>query len=307
MTDMRIVNYASDRGPRVGVVVGEDIVDAASLTGIEDYASIGIAMRAWAKFPAMIRAALESGRDASRVPLHTTRLHAPIRHGASIFGAGANYYGHSLEMATLAGRPAPADPRTSGQEPWHFLKAPSTVVGDGAQVEYPPTAGDKLDWEVELAVVIGARAKNVRADEALDYVAGFTVANDLSARKLLWREGMHDKSPFRADWVLHKNFDGSTPLGPWLVPAEDFADPQDVALGLSVNGQPMQADRTSDMVFTIAEQIAHLSRHVSLTPGDVILTGTPGGNGEFHGRFLQPGDLVEAWVDGIGTLTTHIV
>ncbi|MGO4690359.1 fumarylacetoacetate hydrolase family protein [Glaciibacter sp. 2TAF33] len=307
MTNLRIVNYRAGRGPRVGIVSGDEILDAAALTGVEAYASIGNLMRDWDQALERVRDALDSNQGTGRTPLAGARLDAPVRHGAAIYGAGANYYGHSREMATIAGRPAPEDPRTSGQLPWHFLKAPSTVVGDAATVARPAAAADTLDWEVELAVVIGSKAKNVSAEAALSHVAGYTVANDLSARGLLWRAGIQEGSPFRADWVLHKNFDGSTPLGPWLVPAAEIADPQDLALGLSINGQTMQSDRTVDMIFTIAEQIAHLSSYVTLTPGDIILTGTPGGNAAFHGRFLQPEDAVEAWVEGIGTLTTHIV
>jgi 2-keto-4-pentenoate hydratase/2-oxohepta-3-ene-1,7-dioic acid hydratase in catechol pathway len=300
------VNVRATGGARVGVVVGDDVVDVAGLTGVDDYAMIGNFMRAWDTALQSVRDAIDEGRDAPRTPLAQARLLAPVRHGAAIFGAGANYYGHAREMAELAGRPAPEDPRTTGQEPWHFLKAPSTVVGDGATVARPAASPDTLDWEVELAAVISTAAKDVTVEDALSHVAGYTVANDLSARGKLWRDGLHASSPFRADWVLHKNFDGSTPLGPWLVPASELADPQDLALGLRVNGATMQSDRTSDMIFTIAEQIAHLSRHVTLTPGDIILTGTPGGNAAAHGRFLAAGDEVEAWVDGIGTLTTHI-
>ena len=306
MTTLQFVSYEAQRGPRVGVVVGEDILDVAGLTGVDAYASMSNVMHDWDTAVQSTKAAVESGVTAMATPMGDTRLNAPIRPGAAIYGAGANYYGHSREMAAAAGRPAPVDPRTQGQKPWHFLKAPSTVTGDRATVTRPAVAADRLDWEVELAVVIGRTAKNVFAENALDHVAGYTIANDLSARALLWREGLQEKSPFRADWVLHKNFDGSTPLGPWLVPAIDLADPQDLALGLSLNGQSMQSDRTSDMVFSIAEQIAHLSSYITLAPGDVILTGTPGGNAAFHGRYLQPGDVVEAWVEGIGSLTTHI-
>lgn len=303
---LRIVSYRSG-GSRTGVVVGDEILDVAGLTGVSAYTSIGDVLRDWQAAERSIRDAMDAGRDTARTPLAAARLDAPVRPGAAIYGAGANYYGHAREMAELAGRPAPADPRTSGQKPWHFLKAPGTVVGDHSTVQRPAAAADALDWEVELAVVIGSTARNVPAADALGHVAGYTVANDLSARALLWREGLPEKSPFRADWALHKNFDGSTPLGPWLVPAADLGDPQDLALGLKINGQTMQSDRTSDMVSTVAEQIAHLSSYITLAPGDVILTGTPGGNAAFHGgRFLRPGDVVEAWVEGIGALTTRI-
>jgi 2-keto-4-pentenoate hydratase/2-oxohepta-3-ene-1,7-dioic acid hydratase in catechol pathway len=306
MTVLRIVRYEAEPTSRVGVVVGEEVLDVAQLTGVEAYASMGNLMRDWDTAVRSVLKAVAAGRDTARTPLVEARLSAPVGHGAAIYGAGANYYGHSREMAASAGRPAPADPRANGQAPWHFLKAPSTAVGDHATVGRPGAAADSLDWEVELAVVIGRTAKNVAVEDALGHVAGYTIANDLSARALLWRDGLQPKSPFRADWVLHKNFDGSTPLGPWLIPATDLADPQDLALGLRVNDRSMQSDRTSDMIFTIAEQITHLSRYITLAPGDVILTGTPGGNAAFHGRFLQAGDVVKAWIEGIGTLTTHI-
>jgi 2-keto-4-pentenoate hydratase/2-oxohepta-3-ene-1,7-dioic acid hydratase in catechol pathway len=306
VSNLRIVNYRADRGPRVGMLDDEGVSDVAELTGRPEYASIGNFMRDWDAAVEQVRRSRDAGARTGTLSREEVQLLAPVRHGAAIYGAGANYYGHSREMAEIAGRPAPADPRLQGQKPWHFLKAPSTVVGEGAIVERPEAAAETLDWEVELAVVIRGRAKRVSPEDALDYVAGYTVANDLSARGLLWREGLHERSPFRADWVLHKNFDGSTPLGPWLVPAREIPDPQSLGLGLRVNGETMQADRTSDMIFTVAEQIAHLSNHITLTPGDIILTGTPGGNAAVHGRFLHAGDVVEAWVERIGTLTTRI-
>lgn len=304
--DFRVVNVSTDAGARAGVLVDGEVIGLADLTGTERLGTIDGLFADWSAGLHSIRTALiGSGRPAG-TPAADARLLAPVPPAASIYCAGANYYGHAREMAQRAGRPAPSDPRTTGQRPWHFLKAPSTVVGDRAVVRRPAGGLDSLDWEVELAAVIGRTAKNVAAQDALDFVAGYTVANDLSARALLWRSELPESSPFRADWIGHKNFDGACPIGPSLVPASDIADPQDLALGLRVNGEPMQDERTSDMIFTVAEQIAYLSTSLTLRPGDVILSGTPAGVGSGRGVFLSAGDEVEAWVEHIGTLTTRI-
>jgi 2-keto-4-pentenoate hydratase/2-oxohepta-3-ene-1,7-dioic acid hydratase in catechol pathway len=163
-----------------------------------------------------------------------------------------------------------------------------------------------MDWEIELAAVIGLTAKNVPLAEALDYVAGYTIANDLSARDMGRRPNVPDTAPFKFDWVAHKNFDGSCPLGPWIVPSRDIPDPQQLGLKLWVNDVIKQDSNTSQMIFTLAEQIAHLSSRITLQPGDVILTGTPAGVGAARPEFLKPGDVVRLWIETIGTLTNRM-
>jgi 2-keto-4-pentenoate hydratase/2-oxohepta-3-ene-1,7-dioic acid hydratase in catechol pathway len=165
---------------------------------------------------------------------------------------------------------------------------------------------DEVDWEVELAAVIGRKAKDVAQDKALSYVAGYTAANDLSARDRGRRANISDTSVFKADWIKHKSFDGSCPLGPWIVPASDIGDPQNLGLKLWVNEVIKQDSNTSDMIFNIAEQIERLSNAMTLYPGDLILTGTPAGVGTARGEFLKPGDEVKIWIEKIGTLTTKI-
>jgi 2-keto-4-pentenoate hydratase/2-oxohepta-3-ene-1,7-dioic acid hydratase in catechol pathway len=137
---------------------------------------------------------------------------------------------------------------------------------------------DQVDWEVELVAVIGRAAKNVPEDKALDYVAGYTAANDLSARDRGRRANISDTSPFKADWTKHKTFDGSCPLGPWIVPASDIGDPQNLGLKLWVNDVLKQDSNSKDMIFNLAEQIAQLSSGMTLHPGDLVLTGTPAGS-----------------------------
>src|SRR5262249_21657175 len=149
-----------------------------------------------------------------------------------------------------------------------------------------------MDWEAELTAVIGRPAKNVTLDKALSCVAGYTIANDLSARDVFRRPHVSDTSPFKFDWLSQKVFDGACPLGPWIVPADDVPDPQTLGMKLWVNDVIKQDSNTSGMIFTLAEQIAHLSSRVTLYPGDLILTGTPAGVGMARKEFLKTGDVV---------------
>jgi 2-keto-4-pentenoate hydratase/2-oxohepta-3-ene-1,7-dioic acid hydratase in catechol pathway len=134
-------------------------------------------------------------------------------------------------------------------------------------------------------------------------VAGYTVANDLSARDLSRRPHISDTSPFKADWLAHKSFEGACPLGPWITPADDIADPHDLGIKLWVNDVIKQDSNTGGMIFNLAEQISHISTRIMLHPGDVILTGTPAGVGAGRNEYLKPGDVVKVWIEGIGTLT----
>jgi 2-keto-4-pentenoate hydratase/2-oxohepta-3-ene-1,7-dioic acid hydratase in catechol pathway len=160
-----------------------------------------------------------------------------------------------------------------------------------------------VDWEVELAAVIGKAAKDVTVERALDHVAGYTIANDLSARDVMKREKNPPTSPFHYDWLSQKCFDGACPVGPWIVPASDIPDPQTLGLKLWVNDRLMQDSHTSRMIFSTAEQVAMLSSRVTLYPGDLVLTGTPAGVGMGRRIFLKPGDTLKLWIERIGDLT----
>jgi 2-keto-4-pentenoate hydratase/2-oxohepta-3-ene-1,7-dioic acid hydratase in catechol pathway len=220
---------------------------------------------------------------------------APLLYPGKILCAGANYFDHLAEMGMPGAQKA-------DQRLFFFMKPPrNAVVGEGATVHMP--IGTKaFDWEVELAAVIGRRARNVSVQEALAHVACYTVAIDFSARD-------HNRAPetfYKLDWVAGKANDTCCPLGPRLVPASVHSDWQDIGLQLAVNGEPKQDGRTSTMIFSIAEQIAIASRIMTLDPGDVLLTGTPSGVGAPKGSFLAVGDRVDASIDGIGTLSVTI-
>ncbi len=300
----RLVTYAVDGGSRAGLVIGEEVFDAAALTGNAGDATVLGILEDWPTAQARLAkaaAALGKGRA-----LTDTRLLAPIRWPSAIYCAGANYADHAAEMARAQNRPPPPDPHTLGLKPWHFIKAGrSTLAAPGEAVAITGLS-QTMDWEIELAAVIGRPAKNVSLANALDHVAGYTIANDLSARDMGRRAGVPDDSPFKFDWVAHKNFDGACPLGPWIVPAGDIPDPQSLGLKLWVNDVVKQDSNTGKMIFSIAEQIAHLSSRITLNPGDLVLTDTPSGVGAARKEFLKAGDEVKLWIEHIGTLTNRM-
>lgn len=217
-----------------------------------------------------------------------SRLAAPLRPG-KIVAIGLNYADHVRET----GMEMPSQPLI-------FAKFPSTVIGPGAAIVLRPRLTQRVDWEVELAVVIGSTLRDVTPAEALDGVFGYTVANDVSARDLQFGDGQ---------WIRGKNLESFSPLGPCVVTAEEIGDPQALRLSTRVNGETVQDSSTSEMIFGVAELLAYCAEAFTLEPGDVLLTGTPWGCGEFMDpqRSLQAGDIVEVAVEGIGVLRNPIV
>ncbi len=219
-------------------------------------------------------------------PLAATPV-APLQPG-KIVAIGLNYLDHVRET----GLEAPTAPLI-------FAKFPSSVIGDGAPIEIDTELTQRVDWEVELAVVISRPAKDVATADALDHVFGYTVGNDISARDLQFGDGQ---------WVRGKSLDTFCPLGPRLVTADELGDPQDLRLTTRVNGDLVQDSNTASMIFGVAELVAFCSRCFTLDPGDVLLTGTPWGCGEFMQppRHLSPGDVVEVEIEGIGKLVNPV-
>ena len=306
----RLLSYRSGREARAGLLVGEEVYDAARVTGKPAWSSVLGALQEWAKahreFAAFAKRAAAGKSKAKGMPLARAKLLAPVLYPGNIYCAGANYTDHMAEMARAQGKEPGPTMKDLGEKPWHFVKTSrSSVVGPGAKVRLPAYS-QKVDWEVELAAVIGRTAKDVSADKALACVAGYTIANDLSARDAMKRDKNPPASPFHYDWVSQKCFDGSCPLGPWIVPAGDIADPHQLGIRLWVNGELMQDSHTSKLIFDTAEQIAMLSSRVTLHPGDLVLTGTPAGVGMGRGRFLKAGDTVKLWIESIGELVHTI-
>ena len=219
---------------------------------------------------------------------------APPLRPSRVFCAAANYAKHASEMGTVLA--AKAESR-----PYMFIKPGTSIIGHNETVVIPD-ASSQVDWEVELAVVMGRDTHHVSANEALDYVAGYTVINDITARDL----NVRDDFPFKTDWFQSKCFDTFAPLGPWLVPTTCIEDPHALDMRLSVNGELMQEETTGAMIFNIGEQIEYLSSVLTLRPGDVIATGTPTGVGMSRGVYLKPGDVMDASISSIGSLSNPV-
>lgn len=248
----------------------------------------------------VVRAALLDGlrvsypsTKAATLPLGELQLLAPIPEPRrNVFAVGANYREHADESPYSPGIP---------DRPIFFTKATTTVTGPGPVI-VDPSLTAKVDWEVELAVVIGIQARRLSPATAADAIFGYTTANDLSAR-----DQQHERP--EGQWFLGKSLDGFCPLGPWLITRDEVKDPQDLALSLTVNGHPKQESRTAQMVFGVDGLLVELSRFVTLLPGDIILTGTPAGVGDAKSppEYLKDGDVVVADVAGLGRLRTSIV
>jgi len=307
----KLLSVRSGQGARAGVLIGDTVYDAARITGVAAHSSVLGMLEDWSRARRLLARAskrIESGQARVKgAPLKGARLLAPVLYPGAIYCAGANYTDHMAEMARAQGQTPGPTMKELGEKPWHFVKTSrSSVVGPGAKVKLP-VYSQMVDWEVELAAVIGKVARDVPAERALDSVAGYTIANDLSARDVMRRDKNPATSPFHYDWLSQKCFDGSCPLGPWIVPADDLSDPQNLGLKLWVNDKLMQDSSTSKMIFDTAEQIAMLSSRVTLQPGDLVLTGTPAGVGVPRRVFLKPGDTVKLWIEGIGELSHTMV
>lgn len=222
-------------------------------------------------------------------PLQEATLLAPLPRPGKILGSGINYRSH-FEENPAATLPA---------EPGFFSKFPSSVVGPGAPVMLP-TPESQVDYEVELAVVIGRPGKDIHPENALDHVFGYTIVNDVSGRDVQFRANQMD---------LGKGFDTFCPMGPWIVTADEVPDPGTVRVRSIVNGEVRQNASTAEWIYSVPELIAHASRHLTLESGDVITTGTPAGCGTFRNPplWLQPGDEMVVEADGIGSLRNPVV
>ncbi|WP_082698835.1 fumarylacetoacetate hydrolase family protein [Mycobacterium sp. GA-2829] len=247
-------------------------------------------------------ASIEDARTAkvrARIPLHDAVLLAPVPRPGKVAIVGLNYTSHLDEVRELFADRLPALPT----EPNVHLTAGSAVIGPGAAIALPAIAPSAVDYEGEIAVVIGRAATDVSADIAWSYVAGLTVANDVSARDVQRRAMEGDVT---VSVGLAKSFDTFKPIGPCLVTADEFGVPLDLRLRTTVNGELRQDAGTAEFLYQIPELVGYASRWFTLEPGDVLLTGSPRGVGHFSNSFLADGDVVEITVDRIGTLTNIV-
>jgi 2-keto-4-pentenoate hydratase/2-oxohepta-3-ene-1,7-dioic acid hydratase in catechol pathway len=236
--------------------------------------------------------------EDAALTLKDAPLLAPIpRPAKNILCVGRNYAEHAAESLRASGDKAPV-----GQaRPNIFTKAVTTVIGPFDEIPFDASVSEKIDWEVELAVIIGARGRHIAREDALRHVFGYTVLNDLTARDLQHAPGLQ--------WFTGKSLDGSCPMGPWIVTADEISDPSNLRLTLTVNGVAKQADTTANMIYDVPTLIASLSEVMTLEPGDIVATGTPAGVG--YGRtpqeFLKPGDVMVSAIDAIGAMRNTVV
>jgi len=240
---------------------------------------------------------LAAAVPADAPTLADVTLHAPVPRPSGIFCTVSNYADHVAEMSAKK-----MVDKSSTFGPYMFMKSAHAIADPDADLIRPMDSG-KLDWEVELGVVIGEGGKDISEDDAYAHIAGYVILNDVSARDL---SRMDVFKPFGADTLTSKNFDTGLPMGPWLTPADVIADPMDLDLKLRVGEEVMQDSSTKWMYFTIREQVSYLSRFLTLRPGDVIATGTPAGVGNGRGRFLQEGEIVELEIEGLGRLRNTV-
>jgi len=298
----KLLSYQTSDGAIAGILVGDQVYEAAKVLGNPRYQSMLGILEHWSALRPKL-AAFSKGPRGNGMPLANLTLAAPVPRPSTIYCAGANYQDHVANMAKIHNLELDLDPHASGQKPWHFIKSSATVVATGTTVQ---ANCKKLDWEAELALVVGVRARSLTLDNALSCIAAITNANDFSARDYLQREQQDIRSPFKYDWIGHKNFDGSCPLGPWLTPLDSIEDIQDLPIRLWLNDELRQDSTTGNMIFTAAEQLVQLSSRLTLHPGDIILTGTPAGTGAEVGEFLKPGDVVRIQIGDLGELVNTV-
>jgi 2-keto-4-pentenoate hydratase/2-oxohepta-3-ene-1,7-dioic acid hydratase in catechol pathway len=294
--------------------LGHDLKGGQSVLGLLDFwdnnlpalEAIAAALSSTTAGP-IARRVLDTGTLLSQL-----RIHAPVQ-ARQIFQAGANYHKHVVDL--IVDGAVARDPsankeqvranasemmrkRAASGRPFVFMGLWSSVIGPYDPIVVPYDV-EQPDWELELAAVIGRPARRVSREEALAYVAGYTVANDITSRELVSRP---DVSQMGMDWIASKGTPTFLPIGPFITPSAFAGDPQALQITLRLNGQSMQDESTADMIFSVARLIEFISRHVQLLPGDLILTGSPSGNGTHYNRYIRDGDVLEGEISGLGAL-----
>jgi 2-keto-4-pentenoate hydratase/2-oxohepta-3-ene-1,7-dioic acid hydratase in catechol pathway len=296
---------------RIGIYFDDTVVslDAARVllkdsprpdADLLDYLPGGSEHQSWKRLRSVFAELLPELERIVRIPVDAVQLLAPIPTPSKILLLAGNYSKHIEEGGGKAEERAKTFP-------YVFMKPVTTLTNPGDPVRIPAVSPDHIDWELELGVIIGKRCKGVSEAEALNYVAGYTVVNDISDRVFRPNPGRNQrpKDSF-FDWQHGKWHDTFCPMGPCVLPADDCPDPQKLAMTLKVNGHIEQDASTADMVFPVAAVVSFVSSFVTLEPGDIISTGTPDGVGHAKGKYLKRGDVVEAAIDGIGVLRNPV-
>jgi 2-keto-4-pentenoate hydratase/2-oxohepta-3-ene-1,7-dioic acid hydratase in catechol pathway len=299
--------------PFPGVTVGARVIPLSAFAELQGADSLLSLLENWEANFAVLQQQVDSVTEPA-LPLEQLKVHPPVNLPRQVFCSGANYKKHVIDLIVdEGGGPASEnmtteerrtwatkmmDDRTANGFPYMFTKPVSVITGAYDNIVLPPHA-KAPDWELELGVIIGRKARHVSKADALNYVAGYAIVNDITNRDHVFRRDA--VKAMGTDWVAAKGSPTYLPFGPYLVPAAFVPNPQDLQLTLKLNGEIKQDESTADMIFDIARQIEYLSGLVELWPGDVICTGSPAGNGTHYQRFLQEGDVVECTITGLGT------
>ncbi|NQV56148.1 MAG: fumarylacetoacetate hydrolase family protein [Rhodospirillales bacterium] len=299
-----LLSYRTENNEvRAGFMIGDQVFDlersAPRLGGIKgvDASSLISVMRQWQDAEPIIESAADApgagGMDSDNV-----KLAAPLQYPGVMYMAGSNYSDHVAEMAARGGTPPPV-----AKDPFFFLKTVAgTVIGPEEEIHLP-SYSEKVDWAAEIALVIGKSAKNLNPDNAMDCVAGYTIVNDLSARD----QSRRDDITFVYDWIGQKCFDTAAPTGPWIVPAGQIKDANNLSIKLWVNDTLHQDSNTANLIFGYVDLLCYLTKRVTLQPGDVVATGTPSGVGHGKGEYLADGDRVTIEIENVGRLSNPVV
>jgi 2-keto-4-pentenoate hydratase/2-oxohepta-3-ene-1,7-dioic acid hydratase in catechol pathway len=299
--------------PFPGVTVGARVIPLSAFAELQGADSLLSLLENWEANFAVLQQQVDSVTEPA-LPLEQLKVHPPVNLPRQVFCSGANYKKHVIDLIVdEGGGPASEnmtteerrawatkmmDDRAANGFPYMFTKPVSVITGAYDNIVLPPHA-KAPDWELELGVIIGRKARHVSKADALNYVAGYAIVNDITNRDHVFRRDA--VKAMGTDWVAAKGSPTYLPFGPYLVPAAFVPNPQDLQLTLKLNGEIKQDESTADMIFDIARQIEYLSGLVELWPGDVICTGSPAGNGTHYQRFLQEGDVVECTITGLGT------
>jgi len=299
---MKLISFMRENSVSCGILTDSGIIDIPS-----NYPG--------ARPPAGIKGVLERGGESLAelarleksatdfIALDTVRLLAPIPRPPKVVALAGNYAEHIKEAGLALGL---SDSPRNTTIPRPFLMPPTVVVGPGETIGWP-VYSEQIDYELELAIVIGKKCKCIGADAALDHIAGYTIANDVSARSVTFKAGRKNR-PWDEfyDWLSGKWHDGFLPMGPYLLTADEIADVQNLDMELKVNGEIRQSANTGSMIYPVADIVSFLSHIMTLEPADCIATGTPAGVAMATGNFLKPGDKMECSIEKLGTLSNTL-
>lgn len=299
---------AAHRQP--GICIGNEVFSLRDIDGFSEIRSTLDLFEDWEILCDKLDKAIETGISHRGVDISEIELCAPIQ-SRQVFGTGANYRKHVIELGTKQEDPSSKhmtaeekkafltkmmDERAKNGTPYAFVKLPSCIAGPYDDIILPNGATEP-DWELELGVVIGKGGKHIPQSDAMAHVGGYIIGNDLTVRDRVYRE---DVKAIGSDWLSSKCPETFLPLGPWILPKQFVEDYGEFHIQLKLNGDVMQDEFAADMIFSVERQIEYISSRVRLLPGDIILTGSPAGNGTHHQRFLRPGDVLTGKISRLG-------